>query len=208
MSSSALRLVPADAPPSDPFKPRRHWYGWQILLPVIASDLAGAFALFLTVSREFNAIGPPVFVLSALGHGLSGPIVHLAHGHVSKAGASFLLSAVLPAAALGVNFESFHLCDSRERESRITETCFIPTAILFFITIPATFVGGMIVDAVVLANEDDKLRAAAARGRVGASFSLAPLLVPPLQSDQGIAGAWQKGWGREAPVGVSLVGRF
>jgi hypothetical protein len=205
---SAWQPVPASPPPGDAFKPRSNWYGWQILLPAITSDLAGAFALFFTLSRDLNALGPPVFVISALGHGFSGPTVHLAHGHVSKAAASFVLSAVLPAAALGVNFASFNLCDRRGGAERVTETCYLPTIILFFATIPTTFVGGMIVDAVVLANEDDKLRGAAARGRVGGSFSLAPLLVPPLRSNQGMAGVWRKGLGREVPVGLSLVGRF
>jgi hypothetical protein len=205
MPPSAWSADPQGFPPGGPIKPRRRWYGWQILLPVIASDLAGAFALFLTLGHEFTAAGPPVFVASAIGHGLSGPIVHLAHGNIGKAGASFLLNAALPAAALGTNLASFNICDSNSRSGG---SCYIPTVFIFFASIPATFVGALIVDTAVLAIEDDKRSPAAAQGPGDASFSLAPLLVPPLRSDRGMAAAWQEGWGREVPVGLSLVGRF
>jgi hypothetical protein len=177
------------SPPDEALKPKRNWYGWQILLPGVLTDLTGLIGAFTF---------PPILIGAAVGHGIYGPIIHLAHGRPDKAGLSFLLEAVLPAAAVGTTYLSASMCRG---------DC-VGTVIIAAISVPATLIGGMVVDSAVLANEDVKPGSDAAWGRGGASFSLAPLLVPPLGSELGMAGAFRKGLGREAPVGLSLVGRF
>jgi hypothetical protein len=176
-------------PPDDSFRPRRRWYGWQILLPGILSDFLGIIGAF-----AFE----PLLVVGMVGHGITGPIVHFAHGQPAKAGASFLLSAVLPLAAAGSTFLSSNMCRG---------DCIGPI-VIGVISIPATVIGGMVVDAVILAHEDVTVREATSRAPGGPVFSLAPFLVAPLRADQGMASARRKGWGREAPIGLSVVGRF
>lgn len=177
--------------PDEPFpaRPTRRWYGWQILLPGILSDFLGLIGVF-----TFQ----PLLVIGVGGHGITGPIVHFAHGQPGKAGASFLLEAVLPLAAVGSTILSSNVCRG---------DC-VASAVIGVISIPVTVIGGMVVDAVALAHEDITLREATSRRPGGPAFSLAPLLVTPLRADQGMTSFWRKGWGREAPIGLSVVGRF
>lgn len=84
-------LPPGQPPPpgwtfeTGPKKMTRRWYGWQTLIGVLASDLllvAGA--------------GTPVSYVGGMGHMLTGPIVHWAHGHVGQGFISLGLNVGLP----------------------------------------------------------------------------------------------------------------
>jgi hypothetical protein len=77
------------APPAAPWEapPKRRWYGWQTLLldvPSLALWIGGAAA-----SPQSGALAVAGFT----GFVLGGPIVHAAHGHWGKAGASIAFRA-------------------------------------------------------------------------------------------------------------------
>jgi hypothetical protein len=179
-----------ELPPEEQPRPQRNWYGWQILIPSIAADFAAVIGLF-----TFRI---PFLTAGAVVHGASGPAIHLIHGHAAKAGASFLVEAVLPGAALLGTLVSVGMCRG---------DCIGPS-VIGAISIPSTLIGGMVIDTTIFAIEDVERRKASLRGRASASFSLAPLLLPPLGSEQGRVVVGRKGWAKEAPVGLSLIGQF
>ena len=81
-----------------PFAPKKvtRWYGWQTLIGVVASDL-------VTVFGTAGTSGALIYVGIA-GHVLTGPIVHWAHGHVSKGFASLGLNVGLPGLGMLAGF--------------------------------------------------------------------------------------------------------
>ena len=159
------------------------WYGWQILIPGAVAD--GLFALGFFVG------GVPVWVASAITHGISGPIVHLANRQPLKAGLSFLMEGVVPGAILTGGAVSLLSRDGDETAG------FVLLAIVF----PITWVAGMAVDTAVLARKEVKTEPEKAP-----AISLAPFVVSPFRTTRGAPLA--KGWFQEMPVGLSLGGRF
>lgn len=168
-----------------------YWYGWQIIIPNAIVEVAGILSL---AAQSWVGVA---FCSGA--RALSGPIIHFAHGNPGKAGVSFLLEGVLPAAMIATTVVSVNACRG--------SSCLAPT-LIGVLGIPITVIGGMIVDTALFAVEDSKPASASARGRGGATYALAPLLVVPLQAEKGTANAGRKGWLEEAPIGLSLVGRF
>ncbi|MDI3291663.1 hypothetical protein QHF83_50600, partial [Polyangium sp. 15x6] len=79
--------------------PDRTWYGWQSLIGVIPSHALFAFGTFDN-DLEF------LMVAGALGHCLTSPIVHWAHGNVGRGFLSLGLNATLPLAGMALAFES------------------------------------------------------------------------------------------------------
>ena len=183
----------AEAPPPDwgryepgrwgQREPKQQWYGWQILLPTLASD--AVFIGGVASSATFDG-GLYVALAGLVGHGFSGPIVHLAHGHPLKALASLGLEAALPAAFLATALLS--PCNGGD-------VCAGP---LFagLIGVPIALTAGAAIDSSALAWED----CPAAPARAGSvSYSLAPLMLPSLK-----VGVPQT----PRPAGVALVGTF
>lgn len=165
---------PVEAPP--PPGPQR-WYGWQILLPTLASD-----AMILGgVLGSSEKAGTGVLVAGLIGHGISGPIVHLAHGKPLKALASFGLEAALPGAMIAIG--ALSPCND--------DFCGANLAALA-IGVPIALTAGAVIDSSALAWEE--------RSRPSAtSISLAPLVLPPPHIGAGST---------PRPAGVSLVGTF
>ncbi|MDC3954336.1 hypothetical protein [Polyangium jinanense] len=77
----------------------RTWYGWQSLIGVIPSHALFAFSTFDN-DLEF------LMVAGVLGHCLTSPIVHWAHGNVGRGFLSLGLNATLPLAGMALAFET------------------------------------------------------------------------------------------------------
>jgi hypothetical protein len=169
-----------------PVPPAKSWYGWQILIPTLASDAVTLTSLFAGGGSS-AALG--FAVAGALGHGLSGPIVHLAHGHPLKALASFGLEAALPllVAAAGAAVSSNNSTSDEDGPS--------VGLLVILLAAPIALTAGPAIDSAALAWEDRPPSDKAA----GVTFNVAPLVLPPLRA--GAAHA-------PAPVGVALVGTF
>jgi hypothetical protein len=94
--------IPADPPPF----PAQHvevappppavvvppvWYGWQILLVDIASDVA-----FVEAIRLGNGATAPLAGLGVAGYFAGGPIIHAAHGQSGNVGRSVAIRLLVP----------------------------------------------------------------------------------------------------------------
>jgi hypothetical protein len=113
-----------------PTRPRRRWYGWQTLL---ADGAIGLIAIAMAESDAEDA----ALAFAGVGFTLSGPIVHLAHGHPGKTVASLALrggAVALIAAGAGT-------CDLRGGCGML---------VFGVLGVPAAIV----VDAAVIARED------------------------------------------------------
>jgi hypothetical protein len=90
-----------DPPRSDDPLSVTKWYGWQTL----AVD-AGTLGVALT-TKGATGSSPAALGVLASGYALGGPIVHLAHGSLIKAGESFGLRLALPVIGglIGAAFE-------------------------------------------------------------------------------------------------------
>jgi hypothetical protein len=125
-----------------------------------------------------------IAIAGLAGHSLSGPIVHLAHGHPLTALASLGLEGGLPAftIGLGLGMKCSEFCGS--------------TIFLLLIGTPLALSIGTAVDSAALAWDDNpKARDGAPKPAV----SLAPLVLPPLRM-----GALHL----PPPAGAALVGTF
>jgi hypothetical protein len=166
----------------------KQWYGWQILIPTLASDaliLGGAIGAGAASSSTGSNVAAGMVVGGLAGHGLSGPIVHLAHGHPLKALASLGLEGALPTAFILA--ATLTPCNGEICGGNI---------LAGVIGVPIALTAGAAIDAAALAWED----APGPRYRTGlASISLAPQMVAPPT-----VGASQV----PRPTGVALVGTF
>jgi hypothetical protein len=68
------------------FKPKRRWYGWQTL---IADGLTGA-AILAGLDRS-DRTGDSIAVVGLIAFSLGTPIIHWAHGHVTKGAVSLAI---------------------------------------------------------------------------------------------------------------------
>ena len=186
---SPQELPPDPAGPYAPgaFAPRdlgKKWYGWQILVPTLASDallMGGAFS-----SGNGGSASVGMIITGLVGHGLSGPIVHLVHGHPLKALASFGLEAALPAAIFGAAMAS--PCSD--------EVC-STSLMIAVVGLPVAFTAGTAIDSAALGWEDRVTPAKATTGL--GSITVAPLVLPPLRTGSTTS---------PRPMGASLVGTF
>jgi hypothetical protein len=99
---------------------------WQILAPTAASDammFGGVFGFGGPVGKGFTIAGAVV-------RGISGPIVHLVHGHPRKALGSFALEGVLPGifAAVGLARYRVGTRTSARTPSRQSLACRLPSS--------------------------------------------------------------------------------
>jgi hypothetical protein len=78
----------------EPRSPSKRWYGWQIALGVAFADALGITGAALVA--DHRDIGGPLLGVGILGHLLTGPIVHLAHGEREHAGMSLAVNIVVP----------------------------------------------------------------------------------------------------------------
>jgi hypothetical protein len=188
-------LPPLKEPPLVPVeqRPKAHWYGWQILAPTFASE-AMAFTAFFSapggtlLSGQGSKAGWAFFYAGLAGHGLSGPVVHLAHRHPLKALASLGLEAGLPAIAFATLFVP---CNAGDDVG--------PCASLLvglFLLLPLTLTAGTAIDSAALAWEP----AAPRRAALAPSWTLAPLVLPPPRVASAPA--------LTPPAGVAVVGTF
>jgi hypothetical protein len=161
------------------------WYGWQILIPGIISDALAIGGFFAGGS----GVSVGLLAAAAAGHVFSGPIVHFANGQPLKAGISFLIEGIVPAGVATAGLFSLG-------HDGTTST------VLLLAAFPITWVAGMVVDTAVLAKKEVK-----SKPEKGPAISLAPLVVQPLRANTGRS-AFSKGWSRETPMGLSLVGQF
>jgi hypothetical protein len=127
-----------------------------------------------------------MIITGLVGHGLSGPIVHLVHGHPLRALASFGLEAALPAAVFG-------LAMATPCHDEVCSTSLEIIAIGF----PLALSAGTAIDSAALGWED---RVAPAKATTGlASFTVAPLVLPPLHTGSTTS---------PRPMGAAMVGTF
>jgi hypothetical protein len=126
-----------------------------------------------------TSAGPPVALVGLIGHGISGPIVHLAHGRPLAALGSLGLEAGLPALTVGL---------------ALGPTCTGNCVSQFWWLLIATPIAlsiGTAVDSAALAWED--------RPKVKPTVSVAPLVLPPLRMGT---------LHLPSPAGAALVGTF
>jgi hypothetical protein len=157
-----------------------------VLLPTLLSDALTIGGLVGGIGGSGSTAGFAVAITGLVGHGISGPIVHLAHGHPLKALASLGLEAALPGAFIGLMFATSHSCE---------DICAGP--VLFgLVGVPLAMTVGPAVDSAALSWEDPpSAKDAAAKP----SLHVAPLMLPSLKVGAGRA---------SSPGGVSLVGTF
>jgi hypothetical protein len=92
--ASPFAFAADDAIPAPPLPPSTHWYGYETL----AVD-AAALALVLPIAMSHdNNLQEGLFIASGAIYGHGGPIVHFAHGHVSKGFTDLGLRTGLPVA--------------------------------------------------------------------------------------------------------------
>jgi hypothetical protein len=125
-----------------------------------------------------------VAIAGLVGHGISGPIVHLAHGHPLLALGSFGLEAGLPALTVGLALGTrcSDLCDTN--------------VLVLVVGTPIALSIGTAIDSAALAWED---RPKAREGALAPAVRIAPLVLPPLRT-----GSLRL----PSPAGAALVGRF
>lgn len=147
--------------------PDATWYGWQMLFGFGASDASLLCALIAS-----QVGGQPSGWVQAglIGHLVTGPVVHWAHGNVVKGFASLGLTLgagiVGAAAGVGLGAAANTTCDGGS-------VCVPPGIVYgFFIGMGLGVVAANVVDVLVLARE------APPRGADHASLSLVPLLTP------------------------------
>ena len=170
-------------PPSPPSK---RWYGWQILLPTLASDVVGLAG----AATSGSTAGAAFLVSGVIGHAISGPIVHLVHHHPLKALASFGLEAALPGAAVLGVVAAAASCNN------IDDGCVSAVLLVAILGLPIALTAGPAIDSAALAWED---RPASSDKAPAVTWNVAPLVLPPLRP--GAAHV-------PAPAGVALVGTF
>jgi hypothetical protein len=171
---------------------RKRWYGWQVLIPNLVSDVVftgGAIGWLgnYTYFSPVNA-GLGVAIAGLAVHGISGPIVHLAHGHPLKALASFGLEAALPGAIFGLTYAAVSTSQP--------DSTGVGPFLLLVIGMPIAWTAGTTVDIAALSWEDPST---AKRTAAQPSLHVAPLMLPPLK-----VGAVRA----PSPGGVSLMGTF
>jgi hypothetical protein len=166
--------APSDAP--------KRWYGWQVLIPTLASDalIIGAVAGSGSGGNASTVVG----LAGLIGHGISGPIVHLVHGHPLRALASFGLEAALPGTVIGALLAT-----------PCTNDVCSSTVYLALIGLPVAFTAGTALDSSLIAWEDRPAKAFAGLS----SFTVAPLVLPPLHTGSTPG---------PRPAGAALVGTF
>jgi hypothetical protein len=177
-----LPTGPELPPPDDGRRARKRWYGWQILIPTLASDTIGIVGVF---TSNGYPTGLGVAIAGLVGHGISGPIVHLAHGHPLTALASLGLEGALPGAVLGLGLGS---CTSQ------TDGCLGGLLFTLFVGLPIALTAGTSIDSAALAWEDRPRNDA-----LTPTVRVAPLVLPPLR--MGTVHL-------PPPAGAALVGTF
>lgn len=125
------------------------WYGWQSLIGIIPSH---AMAVLGTTDNDLYGL----IVAGAIGHSLTSPIVHWAHGNVGRGFLSLGLNTGLPFLGLAVGLEA--------RSTGLLVA-------MGFVTI----VGWPIVDTVVLSYEDAP-KSNDKNARLIDSFSVVPMI--------------------------------
>jgi hypothetical protein len=181
-------LGPVDAPAPVLPEPKKQWYGWQILLPTIALDLT-MFGSELSGSST----GQYIALASLVGRGITGPIVHLAHGHPLKALASLGLEGALPGLVLAAFFAQVKQCRTASSDGAF---CVAPL-VTALVGMPIALTLGAAVDSGALAWEDNP---AAQRPGQKITWTVAPIVLPPLHAGTAHVGP--------TPVGGGLVGMF
>ena len=127
--AAALALAPSPARADD------HWYGEQVLVVDAAAwGLIGAG--FWTRTWQLAAVGAATNVLG-------GPLVHIAHENLARAGISFGLRTVGPVLGIAIG----GALDRNDREE------LIPSGPLLGLALG--WVAAQIVDIAVVASEDD-----------------------------------------------------
>jgi hypothetical protein len=154
----AAASVPTKAPDAS-------WYGWQMLIGFGASD---ASLLWSSVASQVGGEPFGFFAAGWVGHLITGPVTHWAHGHVGKGFASLGLTLgagiVGAAAGVGLGAAANTTCNSGN--------CIPPGIVYgFFIGGGVGVVAINIVDVLILSRE-------APRGADHGSVSLVPLVTP------------------------------
>jgi hypothetical protein len=94
-----------------PPPPQKRWYGWQTLIGLsISHTLAGAGGLVL--AAEAPELGVALIITGSVGHGLTGPIVHWAHGHVARGFASLGITLGIPSSITAIVIATGLVTDS------------------------------------------------------------------------------------------------
>lgn len=180
---------PSELPPAEGGRYERggskggsRWYGWQILIPTLVSDM-----MILGGGISGSDAGLKVAIAGLVGHGISGPIVHFAHGQPLRAIGSLLLEAGLPGLVLGGALAGASGC----RE----EVCIGP-AVAMVIGLPVALTLGASLDAAALAWEPSSPTRDVARNL---TVGVTPLVLPPLRMGSNRL---------PAPAGAALTGTF
>jgi hypothetical protein len=95
---------PPPPPPPPPPPTEARWYGYQTLIAdtVVLGAVGGA--IFATDTTKEGAV--TTLLLGAVGFGLSGPVIHLAHGRVGAAAGTLALRIAVPVLVANIGAEA------------------------------------------------------------------------------------------------------
>lgn len=129
---SPRTVMPALGPP---LTSKTRWYGWQSLLVLVPIDVVTLVELAQHYVRDLQF---GIYVFMPL-HAVTGPIIHLAHGHAANGIVSLGLNVGVPGMALATGFVTSFFVDRPAR--------FI-NAVTFL-----GFVGAQAIDVAILSKE-------------------------------------------------------
>lgn len=168
--------------------PTKQWYGWRILIPTIALD-ATMISTFFAGGKD----GPYIAFGALVARGITGPIVHLVHGHPLKALGSLALEGALPGVFVGAMYAEVQQCNTSTGDD---DFCVAPILTLI-VAMPIALTAGAVIDSTVLAWED---RPNVQGPDPKVRWSVAPIALPPLRVGAAHAGPM--------PMGAGVVGTF